>query len=1176
MKHNVFLFLGEDLLEIAAHVTRNVLKEKDNSEVIWQHFTSLLWITKEDGHIDVSTFIQEVPNEEEFHSDEEFRYKVCLKQLETLNKKDKELRAFFSTWYANHVVSGTEGAGDNYQMTIVMNASDIPSKDMAISIAKLLDNASLNYAVDILLLSPDTYSVFLNEERWINEVKCNIDIFNQQSKTIVKNLIDTRKSNNCIGQIVLLQNRTKNASSLQLDMSTLSRIISEYVFVCIENYLHLYNPVSSFNGTVEDNITGLGISCLDFDRIYFLNYLLHHAYIYIMEREGVKQAVADVNKVSQLATETLHDRTNVLSNFYELYVQSEINKGKTGDEIVRGGLMSHIREFFNDLEFAITKHINDDNLSLPEKSALMAQILLKDEDMLSGYLYNKDQPAFIDFFQEPINYFVDHYNASLEFEKDETGTIVCDSETGIPIIKDGIITEPQNQEGYIYVPIEDIKKLRMDIQQCSEFIRQRTIELEELEKIREDVQKADDVVIDDDNYFRQFKLIGDDIREDPLKDNYEPKPTKETNIDLSHDFTPIKNQGPVGACTTFAVTAVYEYILKKNDRKDHDLSERFLYYNARESDNRLDKEGVAISTAINSIGEKGICLEEKWPYSFTEYNTKPSEEAYLDAEARKVKKALNIVLTGNQEENRDALRSAIAEGYPVIISLNLFDAFDHVGSDGMVPTPSPGDSLIQREGFESTAHAMVACGFDDKNQVFLVRNSWGERFGKDGYCYIPYAYICNHEYLNNAYIITEVTDDSIKVRGIKGRHKIVLDMNDIGVKIVLVRNAIAAKKKEQDLLIEQYRHTYSQYEHLVEILRDPNNREEIVGNTREFHTSRYTSIQKNVRELEYRKQIELGQFTKRTLINKIKGWGVLAMIIVCYALIVYVFGFNEDFLVGNAIIAAIGIFGLLRYSVYRKNKLHELEANLNAEIDSNNYRLAQEKVILDELNHRQYVAGTILDNLAILNNNLQTLQLSLYNYVKNLSCWYDEETQKVNEMTPEEKVPFRTTLDNNVLNNYFQQRCEPLTKNIKLYRIWVGNYQIGENEVFKFKNHLKVVIKDELAKDIDGFNIYEYIAGIRKYPYLANHEEKDLRPVELKSMNEYSKIFLQLINSNPVPPSHNIYVMCPDRLADDWIQLCRRHTSGGSPQCAFISSPYKVVEIQLEYIKFDNISIFTN
>jgi Papain family cysteine protease. len=273
---------------------------------------------------------------------------------------------------------------------------------------------------------------------------------------------------------------------------------------------------------------------------------------------------------------------------------------------------------------AITEHINDEGLTLPEKSALMAQILLKDEDMLSGYLYNKNQPAFLDLFREPVNYFIEHYNSSVEFEKDEDGNVIKDEETGIPVIKDQIPPGPQNEEGYIYAPFDLLKKLRMDIQQCSEFIRQRSEELQQLEESQKAMKNADNVVVEDDDYFKRFKLIGDDIKEDPLQENYEPTPTKETNIDLSHDFTPIKNQGPVGACTTFAVTAVYEHILKKNDRADHDLSERFLYYNSRETDGRLDKEGVAISTAIRSIGEKGICIEEKWPYSFDEYNVKPN------------------------------------------------------------------------------------------------------------------------------------------------------------------------------------------------------------------------------------------------------------------------------------------------------------------------------------------------------------------------------------------------------------------------------------------------------------------------------------------------------------------------------------------------------------------------
>ena len=35
---------------------------------------------------------------------------------------------------------------------------------------------------------------------------------------------------------------------------------------------------------------------------------------------------------------------------------------------------------------------------------------------------------------------------------------------------------------------------------------------------------------------------------------------------------------------------------------------------------------------------------------------------------------------------------------------------------------------------------MLMVGYNDRQQVFIVRNSWGEHWGDQGYCYIPYDY----------------------------------------------------------------------------------------------------------------------------------------------------------------------------------------------------------------------------------------------------------------------------------------------------------------------------------------------------------------------------------------------------------------------------------------------------
>lgn len=1173
MKHITYLFLGENLEECATLITQNILRDGNDEQ--WQHFNALLWNLEGDD-IAVKELIHSPIDETQFYPDESYLYQIGTKTLETITEKekDRQIRSFFDNNFQAHMTDSGK-----MLLNVVLCASDRSHLFLAQSIIRLLGEKRPNYDIDILLIAPDIYPLLIHDEDVCKQIKESVHDENKEANQLVSGLIEFRKELDarCLQQVILLQNRRKGGGSFNFNLDTLARIISEYAQICLENYDDIYDKSTAIQMRKEGKIAGFGISCLDFDRYYFLNYMLHHAYLHIMKREGVKQEVADVNKVAQIATDTLESRIHVLTNFYNKYIQAEIDKGRSGDEIVRKGLNRQMNEFVAELEEAITGHINDEDLTLPEKSALMAQILLKDEDMLSGYLYNKNQPAFLDLFREPVNFFIEHYNSSVEFEKDMDGNVIKDEETCSPVIKDQILPGPQNEEGYIYAPFDLLKKLRLDIQQCSEFIRQRSEELQQLEQGQKAMKNADNVVVEDDDYFKRFKLIGDDIKEDPLQENYEPTPTMETNIDLSHDFTPIKNQGPVGACTTFAVTAVYEHILKKNDRADHDLSERFLYYNSRETDGRLGKEGVAISTAIRSIGEKGICTEEKWPYSFDEYNVKPCDEAYQDAESRLIKKALNIVLTDDQEKNRDALRSAIAEGYPVIISLNLFDAFDHIGHDGMVPIPLPGDLILQRENTESkthSSHAMVACGYDDNNQVFLVRNSWGERFGKNGYCFIPYAYMCNHEHLNHAYIITEVTDDSIKVRGVKGRYKVMLDLNDIGVKIGLTRNAIAAKKKEQERFVEEYNAINAQYMALMEALRNPSIREGIVGATVEHYTQRVTDLTTIRHQLNDKKLTELEEFDKKTVTNQIKGWGIWVLVLAILGLITYYFGYSKNLTIPSCVVLVLGIIGLARYAMYRKKIKFALEADLDDEIATNNQRLIMASTTLKELDYRQHVAGMVLDNMAVLNNNLQSLQSALYNYVKNLSVWYDEENENFPEMSPIEQPPFMSLLDNTILDSFFEKEKEQLTKDFRLYKIWSGSYIIDDLKILLFKNAMKHEIREQLTKVLDGFNVYEYIAGIRHYPFLLDHQEKDLRSEHISKLNDYSIMFLLPINNNPMPAVHFIYAKCEDSFVEEWRELCKRNTESGAAQCGIISSPFKVLEMQLEYVSQDNITIF--
>jgi C1A family cysteine protease len=71
-----------------------------------------------------------------------------------------------------------------------------------------------------------------------------------------------------------------------------------------------------------------------------------------------------------------------------------------------------------------------------------------------------------------------------------------------------------------------------------------------------------------------------------------------------------------------------------------------------------------------------------------------------------------------------------------VFGFTVYESFESaaVAKSGDVPLPSQGEQVLG-------GHAVLAVGYDDSKQRFIVMNSWGTGWGKKGFFTMPYAYM---------------------------------------------------------------------------------------------------------------------------------------------------------------------------------------------------------------------------------------------------------------------------------------------------------------------------------------------------------------------------------------------------------------------------------------------------
>lgn len=218
-------------------------------------------------------------------------------------------------------------------------------------------------------------------------------------------------------------------------------------------------------------------------------------------------------------------------------------------------------------------------------------------------------------------------------------------------------------------------------------------------------------------------------------------------IDLQALCPDVYDQGTLGSCTANAICAAVQYDRKKQGLPDWTPSRLFLYYNERAMIHEESIDGGAyLRDGIKSVARQGDCPETLWPYDTSKVLIKPTGDCYSNALQYTVVEYKHI------RQNEYALKACLASGFPFIFGFTVYDNFlsDEVKRTGVLPMPDLATEHVVG------GHAVLAVGYNDNDQRFLVRNSWGTGWGKQGYFTMPYAYVLSRNLAADFWNITAI------------------------------------------------------------------------------------------------------------------------------------------------------------------------------------------------------------------------------------------------------------------------------------------------------------------------------------------------------------------------------------------------------------------------------------
>jgi len=209
-----------------------------------------------------------------------------------------------------------------------------------------------------------------------------------------------------------------------------------------------------------------------------------------------------------------------------------------------------------------------------------------------------------------------------------------------------------------------------------------------------------------------------------------------TKTDLREKWWAINDQKRTGSCVGWAAadSVLRWHLVKRNMLNPKDLvSIRFVWMAAKETDifdqrpsTFIESSGTSLKAALDIMRHYGCVLDIDLPFKSGKLYPDEENVFYAIASEFRIRNYFNL----NNGDKIQNWKEWIGNGHgPILTRLNVDENFMRLDNTG---------SLNQYSARRYGGHAIAIVGYDEDH--FIIRNSWGENWGKKGFAFASIDY----------------------------------------------------------------------------------------------------------------------------------------------------------------------------------------------------------------------------------------------------------------------------------------------------------------------------------------------------------------------------------------------------------------------------------------------------